>query len=135
MKMMSDNSVVHSLTSSLVMRALDAATLRHATQAQNIANASTPGYQPLRVNFEEQLAMVRGQLLGRSNNAVATRALSTIQPRVDFQPTGSVDGNDKVKVEEEVAKMMQNAVFYQSLITALGKNGSILRMAVRGGAG
>jgi flagellar basal-body rod protein FlgB len=132
---MSDNSVVHSLTSSLVMRALDAATLRHATQAQNIANASTPGYQPLRVNFEEQLALVRGQLLGRSDNAAASRALSTIQPRVDFQPSGSVDGNDKVKVEEEIAKMMQNAVFYQSLITALGKNGSILRMAVRGGAG
>jgi len=130
---MNDNGIVSSLTSSLVMRALDAATLRHAAQAQNISNASTPGYRTLHVNFEQQLTMARSQLLGRGDDAGAMHALSNIQARVEQLPVMSDDGSDKVKIDEEIAKMMQNAVYYQSLLTALGKNGSILRMAVREG--
>lgn len=132
---MSDMGIVNSLTSSLVMRALDAATLRHAAQAQNISNASTPGYQPLQVSFEQQLTMARSQLLARGNEPAAWRALNAVQPRLEPVPAASGDGNDGIKVEVEVAKMMQNAVYYQSLITALGKNGSILRMAISGGRG
>lgn len=129
------SGITHSLTSSLVMRALDAATLRHAAQAQNISNASTPGYRPLHVNFEQQLTMARSQLLGRGDDAGAKRALSTIQARLEELPATSVNDNDKIMIDEEIAKMMQNAVYYQSLLTALGKNGSILRMAVREGRG
>jgi flagellar basal-body rod protein FlgB len=132
---MNDFGIVNSLTSNLVLRALDAATLRHATQAQNISNASTPGYQPLRVNFEQQLTMARSQLLARDDDAGAKRALNSLQARIEQLPAASVDGNDKIKIDEEIAKMMQNAIYYQSLLTALDKNGSILRMAVRGGGG
>ena len=132
---MNDFGIVNSLTSNLVLRALDAATLRHATQAQNISNASIPGYQPLRVNFEQQLTMARSQLLGRDDDAGAKRALNSLQARIEQLPSASVDGTDIIKIDEEIAKMMQNAVYYQSLLTALDKNGSILRMAIRGGGG
>jgi len=132
---MNDMGIASSLTSSLVMRALDAATLRHAAQAQNISNAATPGYRPLQVNFEQQLTMARSQLLARDDESASRRALNSVQPRIEELPATTVNGNDTIKIDAEVAKMMQNAVYYQSLLTALGKNGSILRMAVRGGGG
>jgi flagellar basal-body rod protein FlgB len=109
--------------------------LRHAAQAQNISNATIAGYRPLKVNFEQQLNMARSQLLARDDEAGSRRALNSVQPRVEEIPELSPDGNETIKLDAEVAKMMQNAVFYQSLLTALGKNHSILRMAVRGGGG
>lgn len=130
---MSDVGIVGSLTSSLIMKALDAASLRHAVLAQNIANATTPGYQPLRVNFEEQLAMARNDVLDRANDAGGRRAVESLRPGIE--PASAVDsgGDDKIKLDAEIAKMMQNAVYYQSLLTAMSKNGSIVRMAVREG--
>ena len=130
---MNDSGLVSSVTSSLVSKALDAASLRHAALAQNIANATTPGYQPLRVNFEEQLAMARNDLLARGNDTDARRALESIHAEVEPTTTADSNGFDKIKLDTEIAKMMQNAVYYQSLLAAMGSNGSILRMAVREG--
>lgn len=130
---MNDIGILGSLTSSLVSKALDAATLRHAALAQNIANATTPGYQPMRVNFEEQLAMARHELLDRGNDAGSMRAVDAL--RADIVPSAEVGsgGSDKIMLDAEIAKMMQNAVYYESLLSAMDKNGSIVRMAVREG--
>jgi len=132
---MNDIGITNTLTSSLVTRVLDAATLRHAAHAQNISNAAIPGYRPLQVNFEQQLTMARSQLLARNDESGSRRALDSVQPRIEELAATTQDGTDTIKIDAEVAKMMQNAVYYQSLLTALGKNGSILRMAVRGGGG
>jgi flagellar basal-body rod protein FlgB len=117
------------------MKALDAASLRHTVLAQNIANATTPGYQPLRVNFEEQLAMARNDVLDRANDAAARRAVESLRPGIEPSPAVDSGADDKIKLDAEIAKMMQNAVYYQSLLTAMSKNGSIVRMAVREGRG
>lgn len=131
---MNDIGMINSLTSGLVMRALDAAALRHAALAQNIANASTPGYRPVRISFEDQLALSRSELLARGDESGGWRALDSVQPRVEPEPV-TATGGDKIRLDAEVAKMMQNAVYYQSLLAALSKNGSILRIAVREGRG
>lgn len=114
----------------LVMRALDAATLRHAATARNIANASNPNYQPLRVDFEQQLVLARSELLRRDDDAAARRALQNVQPRLETDALGTAR---KVQLDEEVAKMMQNTVYYQALLTAKGKHSAILRTAIREG--
>ena len=132
---MSDVGMLGSLTSSLLLKALDAASLRHAVLAQNIANATTPGYQPLRVNFEEQLAMARSDVLDRANDAGARRAVESLRPGIEASPAVNTNGDGIIKLDAEIAKMMQNAVYYQSLLTAMSKNGSIVRMAVREGRG
>jgi flagellar basal-body rod protein FlgB len=132
---MNDIGVVGSLTASLVAKALDAASLRHAALAQNIANATTAGYQPLQVNFEEQLAMARNDVLDRGNEAGARRAVESLHAEIGPAPAGDAVGGDKIKLDAEIAKMMQNAVYYQSLLAAMSKNGSIVRMAVREGRG
>lgn len=114
----------------LVMRALDAATLRHAATASNIANASNRNYQPLRVDFEQQLVLARSELLRRDDDAAARRALQNVQPRLESDAFGTAR---KVQLDEEVAKMMQNTVYYQALLTAKGKHSAILRTAIREG--
>lgn len=128
------NSAVSGVTSNLVLRALDASALRHYALASNIANASNEAYPALRVNFEEQLGLLREQLLQRTDEATARRALGTVQPRIEPEPNNGVPGTyRKIQLDAEIAKMMQNTVYYQALLAAHGKNGSIVRMAIKEG--
>jgi flagellar basal-body rod protein FlgB len=131
---MSDIGIAGGLTLDLMTRALDAAALRHAAYAKNVANAGIPGYQPLRVSFEDQLSLVRGDILGRGNAENVQRALANIEPRVEQSEPTSESTDTKIPLDMEVANMMQNAVWYQSLLTALNKSNGILRLAIRGGS-
>ncbi len=127
------NSAVSGVTPNLVLRALDASALRHFALASNIANASNEAYPALRVNFEEQLGLLREQLLQRTDEAAARRALAAVQPRIEPEPSVMPGGYRKIQLDAEIAKMTQNAVYYQALLAAQGKNGSILRLAIREG--
>jgi flagellar basal-body rod protein FlgB len=95
--------------------------------AANVANASVEGYRPLRLEFEDQLAAARSALLSR-DEAVAKRAVAQLEPRV--APDA---GAREVQLDREVALMTENSVRYQALLGALGKNGALLRMAIREG--
>lgn len=116
-----------SVTGDLVIRALDASLLQHAANAANIANASTDDYRPLRVSFEKQLAAARVQLLDR-NEGVARRALESLRPAIEVDPSAQ-----RVHLDQETSSMMQNALRYQALLTALSKSGAFLRAAIREG--
>jgi flagellar basal-body rod protein FlgB len=112
---------------SLVLLALDAATLRHQAIANNIANANSAGYVPLKVNFEEQLAFLRP--------ADATRnALAGVRPFIENESVEQQPGsNVAVMLDMEMVKLAQNTVHYQGLLRALGKKMSILSAAVNEG--
>lgn len=124
------NAVMGSATAALVLRGLDAAAMRHTALASNIANVSNPSYQPLRVNFEEQLTMLRSELLQRDDNTAVQRALGSVHAQIESDAAGIAH---KIQLDAEISKMMQNAVYYQALLTAQGKNSSIIGMAIRGG--
>jgi flagellar basal-body rod protein FlgB len=121
------SGILSGATSELVLRALDAGVARHAVHAANVANASVEGYQPLRLEFEDQLAAARSALLSR-DEAVARRAAAQLEPQVAPDP-----GAGAVQLDREVALMTENSVRYQALLHALGKNGALLRLAIREG--
>ena len=121
------SGILNSATGELVLRALDAGVARHAVHAANVANASVEGYRPLRLEFEDQLAAARSALLSR-DEAVAKRAVAQLEPRV--APDA---GAKEVQLDREVALMTENSVRYQALLGALGKNGALLRLAIREG--
>jgi flagellar basal-body rod protein FlgB len=121
------SGILNSATSELVLRALDAGVMRHAVHAANIANASVEGYQPLRLEFSEQLAAARTALLSR-DDAAAKRAVSLLEPQVAPEGAGR-----PVQLDREVALMMENSVRYQALLGALGKGSSLIRLAIREG--
>jgi flagellar basal-body rod protein FlgB len=130
---MSDTGIASGLTLDLALRALDTAALRHAAYSRNVANANVPGYQPLQVSFEDQLNLVRENVLGRNNEASVRRSLANIEPRLEQKVQDDGNTSEQVRLDTEVANMMQNAVWYQSLLTALNKSNGILRTAIRGG--
>jgi flagellar basal-body rod protein FlgB len=121
------SGILNSATSDLVLRALDAGVMRHAVHAANIANASIEGYQPLRLDFDEQLAAARTVLLGR-DDAAAKRAVSQLEPQVAAEGAAR-----PVQLDRETALMMENSVRYQALLGALGKSSSLVRLAIREG--
>lgn len=124
------NPVSGNLTAELVKVALNAALARHNAIATNIANANSDGYQPLHIRFDEQLAMAQDRLVDRRFDASSTRLLESLKgslaPVAD--PTAQ-----KVQLDSEVSRLVQNAVHYQALLSAHGKLAAIKRMAISGG--
>jgi len=119
-------------TTMLVALALDAATVKHAAMAQNIANANNEGYRAAQVDFDSQVAMFRDQLLAGGNDAAAKRAVESL--RAGLHVTDAPDAEAaKVAIDVEVVKMTQNTLHYQALLTARGKLAAFMRMAVSGG--
>ena len=101
-----------SITVSMARLALDAASMRHQAIANNIANANTSGYAPVRVDFESQMDAVR----------------ATLQQGGTVTPAGQ-----GAALDIEIASLAQNTVQYQALLKALSKHMSILSAAVAEG--
>jgi flagellar basal-body rod protein FlgB len=109
---------------------LRASTLRHGVIASNIANVDTPGYKARDVKFNETLNE-------------ATIELRSTQPG-HMTPSGQVAGGsvneeqraswgdqNNVELDMEVAKMTENAVFFQAATTLLSKNIQMYKAALR----
>ena len=124
--------ITSSTTSMLISLALDAATMKHTAIAQNIANANNAGYRPLQVDFDNQVAMFRDQLLTRGNDAGIERAIDSLRSALEISEVPQAE-SAKVALDVEVVKMTQNALHYQALLTARGKVGAFMRMAINGG--
>ncbi len=113
------------VTSSLMKLALDGAALRHQAIAANIANATTPGYTPVRVSFEGRLQEARERLqAGEAPGSVATELSAGIEADPDA---------DTVAVDMQAAQLAQNVVHYQALLKATAKRMAILAAAINEG--
>ena len=122
---------LESATISAVSVALDAASMRHQALASNIANVSTPGYQPLRVSFEEHLVAARASL---RSGSLDSALLKVAAPRLEREPVVAGEtGAPAVGIDEQVAKVSENAVHYQALLRALNKQFGILAAAINDG--
>lgn len=115
-----------------VSLALDAASLRHQALAANIANVGTPNYRPLRVSFEEQLGALRAGLA--RGGAIDPSLIDAARPTLEREPLpSSGDAAGTVALDQQVAKISENAVHYQALLRALNKQFSILSTAINDG--
>jgi flagellar basal-body rod protein FlgB len=114
-------------TGAMVKLALDAASLRHLVIANNIANANTPGYVPMRVEFEEHLAAAArdsasGVVLGRTAAPAVVPDLQGLDPL-----------QARVQLDVEAAQLAQNTVQYQALLRGLRGKLEMLQIAVNDG--
>src|SRR5262245_21413145 len=119
---------IDKLTMALATLALDAASMRHTTIANNIANASSEDYQPQRVNFEQQLGS-----LGTGNVArTSESALAGVRPFVESAPVTDKSG-PAVMIDMEMVKLAQNTLLYRAILAGLGKKMAILSAVVNEG--
>jgi flagellar basal-body rod protein FlgB len=120
----------------LVMeKTMDALWLRARAQAENVANASTPGYKRKVVEFEEELRQRIGALSAGSRQE-ALREISALQPRVyeDNATNVNVDGNN-VELDQEFLEMTDTLTQYQYLQRLLSDGLARLRYAITEGRG
>ena len=106
-------------------RSISGATQRQDALAANIANASTPGYKRVDVDFHGALAAALGSsdakqaLAGTSFTTVADASVGATQ----------ADGNS-IDVENESAKMAANALEQQAAVSVAKTRNAILRSAM-----
>lgn len=110
------------ISAALISKALDGLHQRYLSTAQNIANANTPGYQPVRVSFEDSLS------------AAATQGVGAIR---DVEPTFHFAGEDPaapaMRLDLELATASQTALRYRALIDVLGRQMALHRALLQAG--
>lgn len=102
----------------LIVKALDGLSARQLATAENIANAGSPGFRPLRVTFEQALAAAapRGEA-----------AIRAVAPRIE----GAAPG-EPVRVDLELATASQTALRYAALSELLSRRMQLEAIAVTG---
>lgn len=110
------------LTTILLTKALDGLALRSAAISQNIANANSPGYDPVRVSFESELAAAAGS---------GADAVRDVQPRIVREPQG--ERPEGVRLDLELADASRTALRYNALTDILNRHVQLTRLGIQGG--
>jgi flagellar basal-body rod protein FlgB len=108
-----------------LQRAMAGTSLRGQALAQNMANANTPGYKRVDVDFHASLAKALGAGDPRS-------AALSIQR--DSTATVRADGNS-VDVDLEIASLQENSLENQALTSIARARIQMLKTAITGQAG
>lgn len=102
------------LTLAVTTRALDLLQMRQSYIAQNIANASTPGYRPVAFEFEDAL-----------RSAAATGRIDAVET-VSGNLIEHAEGGT-VRLDLELAEATQTALRFSALIEMLGRQFALQR--------
>ena len=124
--------------SSTLEHALDFRLERGNMLSSNLANADTPGYTPVELKFDEQLADYLGgkEIVGLNKTKASHRGISESAPRgdveFDYYSLPNADGNS-VDMDHEMGKIAQNQILYRATSKVYNKRMSILKYAIREG--
>ena len=105
-------------------RTIAGASQRHNALAANLANASTPGYRRVDVDFHGALAAALGS--SDAKNAVQTPGFAT---QADSIGVTQADGNS-IDIDNESAKLAANALEQQAAVSVAKTRNAILRSAM-----
>jgi flagellar basal-body rod protein FlgB len=131
-------------TIDLLHRGMDAATIRHAVSANNLANADVPNFKRTEVNFESELKRALDTEKQRPALELTLTHPSHIpdwQPRDyrDVQPrrvldylTQSDNNGNNVNPEEEFNILLKNQLRYTLLAQSAAFEFSQVNMVLRG---
>jgi len=131
------------ITTVTLTAAMRGASLRQTALAQNIANADTPGYKRVDVNFEGALAdaleadraeIARNRSAGQASSlGTHERALESVQPEItrDTASTIRVDGSN-VDPDNEMSELAANQLSYNTVTALLDARFSQMRAVIAG---
>jgi len=114
------------LTQTVLERALDGSQQRQTALANNIANANTAGYKRSDVDFQDALSQALDGPGAASQSQIANMTFST---QTDTSATMRADGNS-VDIDSEMAKLSENSVGYQALISIAHARLAMLQTAI-----
>jgi len=106
------------LSSALLIKALDGLSARSVATAQNVANASTRGYRPVRVTFEQALASAAPR---------GAQAIAAVQPKFEEMGAG-----EALRLDLELATASSTSGRYAALVELLNRQLQLRAIATRG---
>lgn len=109
-----------STSTALIAKALDGLSARQMATAQNIANANSETYRPIRVTFEESL---------RAAARMGPSAIAEVVPRTEL---ASVNFGGDMRLDLEIATAAQTAMRYGALINILEGRAGMMRAVLAG---
>jgi flagellar basal-body rod protein FlgB len=118
--------VLFDTTQSALEAAISGASARQTALASNLANANTPGYQRVDVDFHSSLAAA---LDGGEGNAAERLHSMTFAPETDASGAVRADGST-VDVDAESAKLAANALEHQAAVQVAHARIGILKAAM-----
>jgi flagellar basal-body rod protein FlgB len=121
--------VLFDVTQLALERAIEGAGKRHEALAANLANANTPGYQRVEVDFHSALASA----IGRGDDAAnTTNALERLafKPGKDAAAGVTRADGSTVDVDSESAKLAENALEQQAAVQVAHARINILKAAM-----
>ena len=106
---------------SLILKVLDGLSMRASVTAQNIANANSPGYKPLKVTFEEAL-----QAAAPSGSI----AIGAVEPKVS--PAINDQGRSDMRLDLELETASATAGRYGTLVELLNRQLQLQAISLSG---
>ncbi|HEX8669704.1 MAG TPA: hypothetical protein VF727_15165 [Allosphingosinicella sp.] len=106
------------ISSAMIIKALDGLSARAVATAENIANAGSPNFRPLRVSFEQALASA-------AQGGLAS--VDAVRPLVAADASGA-----GVRVDMELATAAETSSRYAALVDLLGRQMQLESLAVSG---
>ena len=106
-------------------RTIAGASQRHNALAANIANAATPGYRRVDVDFHGALAAALG-----SSDAKQALAGTSFTTAADASVGATQADGNSIDVENESAKLSANALEQQAAVSVAKTRNAILRTAM-----
>ena len=130
------------LTTDVLAASMRGYEARNTALANNIANADTPGYKRVNVNFESALAdavqsdrarMQHNSLLPDLTGASSAHEVAAFDPAVNSVDTTTmrVDGSS-VDPDNEMAQLSANQLAHQTVVSLLDKRFAQFRTAILG---
>ncbi len=126
----------------LMQAGLDGAVMRQRTISDNIANANTPGYKRKDVNFR-QILNKKMTIEGKENslqlitthkkhNDLSNRKAKKFKVVTDRNSEYKNDANN-VDIDEEMAQMAKNNIYYNTLSQTLSGRFRMLKNVIEKG--
>lgn len=131
----------YSQSTELAKKALTYRSIRQDMISGNLANIDTPYYRPRDINFEDMMANEASKLFKQKEELPVYKTDSyhfkdcefedITQPEIFFRD-GHMARNDgnSVDIDIESAEMAKNATMHNALISALKKDGMIIRSVI-----
>lgn len=109
----------------VLSKLLDLTSQKSKIITNNIANASTPGYKKMEVNFQEELnAALKSKDIEKIKNITA---------KISFSDTKSVRQNgNNVDIDKELIEFYDNADRHKLYLTLMAKKFKVTLAAIRG---
>lgn len=130
--------IINDVTTQVLQNALSGLNKRQQVIGHNIANAETPGYQSLAVNFENELQRAlsadQNPTLERTDALhLAAPAPQALGAQVDARQNSSMrlDGNN-VDIDLEMSQLAETSIQYQSLTQLVSKKLALLKSIASG---